>query len=107
MEVKVRALWDTTESVWSASSDDVFGLFVEADSLDDSATKLVLTFADLRSYSGKPLPAEVIFEVECIKEQISFNRSILEYIMLLNSKLEYEVAFDYTKEVEKPTKKVA
>ena len=71
MEVKVRALWDTTESVWSASSDDVFGLFVEADSLDDLSTKLVLTFTDLRSYLGKPLPAEVIFEVECIKEQIS------------------------------------
>ena len=72
MEVKVKALWDEVESVWSASSDDVFGLFIEADSLDDLATKLVLTFDDLWTYSGKPLPPEVIFDVESIKEQPSF-----------------------------------
>ncbi len=79
MEVKVKALWDDVERVWSASSDDVFGLFIEADSLDDLATMLVLTFADLWTDSGKPLPPEVIFEVECIKEQPplrSFNLNV-------------------------------
>ncbi|MCY3542171.1 MAG: DUF1902 domain-containing protein [Gammaproteobacteria bacterium] len=75
MEVKVKALWDEAERVWSASSDEVFGLIIEADSLDDVVAKLVLTFADLWPYSDKPLPPEVVFEVECIKEQPSL-RSI-------------------------------
>ena len=69
VEVKVKALWDNSANVWSASSDDVFGLFVEADSLDNLAEQLVLTFTDLWSYSGKPLPPEVMFEIECIKEE--------------------------------------
>lgn len=72
MKVMVKALRDDAESVWSASSDDVFGLFIEADSLDDLATMLVQTFADLWTHSGKPLPPEVIFNVACIKEQPSF-----------------------------------
>ena len=71
MEVRVKAFWDKTARVWSASSEDVFGLFIEAGSLDDLATQLVLTFADLWAYSGKPLPSDVIFEVECIKKQAS------------------------------------
>lgn len=66
MEVKIEARWDETAKVWSASSEDVFGLFVEADSLDDLATQLVLTFKDLWTNSGKPVPPEVIFEVDCI-----------------------------------------
>lgn len=71
MEIKVKAIWDKSAKVWSASSEDVFGLFVEAGSLDDLATQLVHTFVDLWAYTDEPLPSEVIFEVECIKEQAS------------------------------------
>ena len=76
--MKVKALWDRSARVWSASSEDVFGLFTEAASLDDFiTTKLVLTFADLWTSSAKPLPTEVIFVVECIKEQPSLRSIIL------------------------------
>ena len=71
MDVKVQALWDDAESVWSASSDDVFGLFIEADSLDDLVTRLFLTFTDLWTYSDKTVTPEIMFEVECIMKQAS------------------------------------
>ena len=94
MEVKVKAFWDDVESVRSVSSDDVFGLFIEADSLSDLATKLVLTFTDLWSCSGKPRPPEVIFDVECIKEQTSFRSFNLNV-----QHVPQQLASDYLKEV--------
>jgi predicted RNase H-like HicB family nuclease len=39
-EVEVRAFWDTESAVWVARSDNIPGLFTEADTLEDLVSKL-------------------------------------------------------------------
>lgn len=68
-KVNVEALWDKNAGVWCASSEDVFGLFVEAENLDELAMQLAITFTDLLTFDKEPLPDEVIFRIKCIKEE--------------------------------------
>ena len=68
MKIDVTAQWDATAGVWSAVSDDYFGLITEGSSLEDLVEQIILTFADLWTHSGEPLPESVTFNVECIKQ---------------------------------------
>lgn len=45
--VLVRATWDERAGVWSASSNDVAGLAVEAESIEDLERKALDAIADL------------------------------------------------------------
>lgn len=49
LHISIDALWDETAEVWSASSKDVFGLFVEAGSIDQLLEQIALVFGDLQT----------------------------------------------------------
>lgn len=71
MELEVQAVWDSTAGVWSASSDDAFGLFVEAETLDDLIERLVVVFVDLQQCKGS-VPDSVLFKVSCTNPEKTF-----------------------------------
>lgn len=68
-KINLETLWDNTAGVWGASSEDVFGSFVEAKNLDELAMQLAKTFTDLLTFDKEPLPDKVIFRIKCIKEE--------------------------------------
>lgn len=59
----VRAEWDETARVWSATSDDVPGLATEAASLEDLVAKLKIMIPELLEANGCPHAAEIPFEL--------------------------------------------
>lgn len=59
----VRAIWDDEAGVWSASSDDVRGLAIEAGSIDGVAAKAGDAILDLIEANGD-FPDVTSFNVE-------------------------------------------
>lgn len=63
----VRASWDAEASVWVASSTDIDGLAVEADTLEALTTKVTQAIADLIELNGidcdlKEIPVHIMAE---------------------------------------------
>ncbi len=52
LSIVVRADWDEEASVWTASSNDIGGLAVEADTLEALEPKVVAALADLLELNG-------------------------------------------------------
>lgn len=50
--IMVRADWDPEALVWVASSNDIFGLNVEAESLEELAPKVIGAITDLLEVNG-------------------------------------------------------
>lgn len=66
--IQIKAVWDEDVKTWSATSEDVVGLFVEASNLDDLPMRIINTYLDLLAVANLPLPAaEIVFKVVCIK----------------------------------------
>lgn len=60
----VRAIWDHEVSVWSASSDDVPGLAIEAPTLDLLVARLQIVIPELLEANGSSDPDdEIPFEL--------------------------------------------
>lgn len=53
-EFVIRADWDEEANVWVASSSDVVGLSVEADTIDLLRSKLTAALVDLFELNGAP-----------------------------------------------------
>lgn len=68
LHISIDALWDETAEVWSASSKDVFGLFVEAGSIDQLLEQIALVFGDLQT-DCTSLTGPVVFQISCRKEK--------------------------------------
>jgi predicted RNase H-like HicB family nuclease len=54
IRIEVRARWDDEAKVWSASSDDVFGLVAEAATLDELVDVLDTLVPELVELNGLP-----------------------------------------------------
>ena len=50
----VRADWDREAGVWVATSNDVMGLAVEAERIEDLEAKVIGALADLMELNGYP-----------------------------------------------------
>lgn len=50
--IVVRAIWDSEAQVWVASSSDIGGLSVEADTIEALNTKVLAAIADLIELNG-------------------------------------------------------
>ena len=50
--IVVRATWDSEAQVWVASSSDIGGLSVEADTIEALNTKVLAAIADLIELNG-------------------------------------------------------
>jgi len=63
----VRALWDPEAAVWVATSDDMAGLAIEADRVEDLERKVVNAISDLLKVDGyqgqlREIPVHIIAE---------------------------------------------
>ena len=47
MKITVRAFWDEEAQVWAAQADNKFGLFTEAETVEELAKKLPIIARDL------------------------------------------------------------
>jgi hypothetical protein len=52
--ITIKARWDSEASVWIATSDDVHGLVVEADTWPAMIEEVRLVLPDLLEVSGEP-----------------------------------------------------
>ncbi|MEI7604278.1 MAG: DUF1902 domain-containing protein [bacterium] len=57
-EYRITAVWDEEASVWTASSDDVIGLCLESESLDDLIKEAKVIIPELLSLNGQFLHEE-------------------------------------------------
>jgi hypothetical protein len=55
----VRASWDETARVWYATSEEIEGLVVEAETYDELVTAIVEAALDLASVRGEKAPRKV------------------------------------------------
>lgn len=55
VSIIVRADWDVGAAVWVASSSDIEGLAVEADTFDALTAEIVAAITDLLELNGFPL----------------------------------------------------
>ena len=62
-EVEVTAFWDTESAVWVAQSDNIPGLFTEADTLEDLVSKLKVFIPKLVEASDRNCHGAVPFVV--------------------------------------------
>jgi predicted RNase H-like HicB family nuclease len=62
-EVEVTAFWDTESAVWVAQSDNIPGLFTEADTLEDLIFKLKVLIPKLVEASDRNCHGAVPFVV--------------------------------------------
>jgi hypothetical protein len=53
--ITVRAAWDGEADVWFATSDDIDGLAVEAETMEKLETKVLAAVADLLELNGSRL----------------------------------------------------
>jgi hypothetical protein len=62
--IVVRAVWDDEAKVWVATSDDIVGLAIEAETLERLSEKVVPAIEDLIELNGtatdlKAIPVEI------------------------------------------------
>ena len=76
LHISIDAHWDDPAKVWSASSKDIFGLFVEAKSIDQLLGELARVFEDLQP-ADDSLPDAINFQIECHKKTDSFTHCTL------------------------------
>ena len=69
----IDALWDDSAKVWSASSKDTFGLFVEGETIDQLLEQIPVVFKDLQT-AKDPLADTVVFHINCQKESHFFRQ---------------------------------
>ena len=70
---QVRAFWDVDAKVWVAESDDVPGLFTEAESVDRLIEKLKVLIPELLAENGiaraGDIPFRLVSEIEVVSHQ--------------------------------------
>jgi|SRR5579864_2950218 len=95
----IRARWDREASVWIATSEDVPGLVVEADTWPRMIEEVQLVLPDLLALSGYPpehLHLTVIAEERVDLAPVA--RRLRKRLIGLMGKLRWDSSFDYKAE---------